>query len=495
MENAKGSKLYLFSIFLVAVLGGLLFGYDTAVISGAEKGLQAFFLGATDFQYTDTIHGLTSSSALIGCIIGSAISGLLASRWGRKKSLVFAGVCFFLSALGSYDPEFLFFPAGKPTYSLLLAFNFYRVLGGVGVGLASAICPMYIAEVAPTNIRGTLVSWNQFAIIFGQLVVYFVNFLILGSHTNPIIDTVKGVAAVMPGSDPWTVATGWRYMFGSEAFPAGLFTLLVCFVPETPRYLAMTGKDSRALAVLQHINGLEKAKEILADIKATAEVKTEKLFSFGWLVIFIGIMLSVFQQMVGINAVLYFAPRIFESMHMGNPMVQTVIMGVINILFTLVAIFTVEKWGRKPLLVTGSLGMAIGAIGVALTNLCNLSPIVSVVSIMFYSAAFMMSWGPICWVLIAEIFPNTIRSGAVAIAVAFQWIANFAVSSSFVPLYNMKLGGLSNFGHIFVYALYGIICILAAIFVWKLVPETKGKTLEEIEQYFERSGRDVGVAG
>jgi SP family xylose:H+ symportor-like MFS transporter len=487
MENAKGSKLYLFSIVLVAVLGGLLFGYDTAVISGAEKGLQAFFLGATDFQYTDTIHGLTSSSALIGCIIGSAISGLLASRWGRKKSLVFAGVCFFLSALGSYDPEFLFFPAGKPTYSLLLAFNFYRVLGGIGVGLASAICPMYIAEVAPTNIRGTLVSWNQFAIIFGQLVVYFVNFLILGSHTNPIIDTVKGVAAVMPGSDPWTVATGWRYMFGSEAFPAGLFTLLVCFVPETPRYLAMTGKDSRALAVLQHINGLEKAKEILADIKATAEVKTEKLFSFGWLVIFIGIMLSVFQQMVGINAVLYFAPRIFESMHMGNPMVQTVIMGVINILFTLVAIFTVEKWGRKPLLVTGSLGMAIGAIGVALTNLCNLPPIVSVVSIMFYSAAFMMSWGPICWVLIAEIFPNTIRSGAVAIAVAFQWIANFAVSSSFVPLYNMKLGGLSNFGHIFVYALYGIICIIAAIFVWKLVPETKGKTLEDMTALWRKS--------
>ena len=326
MENAKGSKLYLFSIVLVAVLGGLLFGYDTAVISGAEKGLQAFFLGATDFQYTDTIHGLTSSSALIGCIIGSAISGLLASGWGRKKSLVFAGVCFFLSALGSYDPEFLFFPFGKPSYSLLIAFNFYRVLGGVGVGLASAICPMYIAEVAPTNIRGTLVSWNQFAIIFGQLVVYFVNFLILGSHSNPIIDTVKGVSAVMPGTDMWTVETGWRYMFGSEAFPAGLFTLLVCFVPETPRYLALTGKDSKALAVLEHINGTVKAKEILADIKATAQQKTEKLFSFGWLVIFIGIMLSVFQQIVGINAVLYFAPRIFESMHMGNPMVQTVIM-------------------------------------------------------------------------------------------------------------------------------------------------------------------------
>lgn len=480
MENAKGSKLYLFSIVLVAVLGGLLFGYDTAVISGAEKGLQAFFLGATDFQYTDAIHGITSSSALIGCIIGSAISGLFASRWGRKNSLIFAGICFFLSALGSYEPEFLFFTHGKPTYELLIAFNFYRILGGVGVGLASAICPMYIAEVAPTNIRGTLVSWNQFAIIFGQLVVYFVNFVILGSHTNPIIDTVKGVAAVMPGSDTWTITTGWRYMFVSNAFPAGLFTLLVCFVPETPRYLALIGKDHKALSVLEHINGTVKAKQILAEIKSTAEVKTEKLFSYGLLVIFIGIMLSVFQQIVGINAVLYFAPRIFESMHMGNPMAQTVIMGVINILFTLVAIFTVEKWGRKPLLITGSIGMAIGAIGVALTNLFNLPPIVSVVSIMFYSAAFMMSWGPICWVLIAEIFPNTIRSGAVAVAVAFQWIANFAVSSTFVPLYNMKMGGLSNFGHIFVYALYGIICVVAAIFVWKLVPETKGKTLEDM---------------
>ena len=181
-DTDKGSKAYLFSIVLVAVLGGLLFGYDTAVISGAEKGLQAFFMGASDFVYTDAWHGITSSSALIGCIIGSAISGFFASRLGRKKSLFMAGIMFFLSALGSYWPEFLFFDYGKPSYSLLIAFNFYRVLGGVGVGLASAICPMYIAEIAPSNIRGTLVSWNQFAIIFGQLVVYFVNFLILGDN-------------------------------------------------------------------------------------------------------------------------------------------------------------------------------------------------------------------------------------------------------------------------------------------------------------------------
>ena len=360
-------------------------------------------------------------------------------------------------------------------------------MGGIGVGLASAICPMYIAEVAPSNIRGTLVSWNQFAIIFGQLVVYFVNFLILGEHTNPIIEkTAQGVYSVLAESDPWTIETGWRYMFGSEAVPAGLFALLICFVPETPRYLAMCGQDEKALNVLTRINGLTRAKAILQEIKATAEEKTERLFTYGWVVIFVGIMLSVFQQAVGINAVLYFAPRIFESMNMGNPMVQTVIMGIVNILFTLVAIFTVEKWGRKPLLIYGSIGMAIGAAGVALSNLWALPPLVSVASIMVYSASFMFSWGPICWVLISEIFPNTIRGAAVAIAVAFQWIFNFIVSSTFVPMYNMQLPGMENFGHIFAYALYGVICVIAAIFVWKMVPETKGKTLEDMNKLWKK---------
>ena len=482
-QTENGSKAYLFSIVLVAVLGGLLFGYDTAVISGAEKGLQAFFMGASDFVYTDTWHGITSSSALIGCIIGSALSGFCASNLGRKKSLFVAGVLFFLSALGSYYPEFLFYDYGQPSYSLLLAFNFYRVLGGVGVGLASAICPMYIAEIAPSNIRGTLVSWNQFAIIFGQLLVYFVNFLILGDNINPVIKAVEGVNQILnPDAAAWTIETGWRLMFVSEAVPAGLFTLLVLLVPETPRYLAMTGKDDKALYVLGRINGTAQAHTILADIKATAHEKTERLFTYGWLVIFIGIMLSVFQQAVGINAVLYFAPRIFESMGMGNPMEQTVIMGIINILFTLLAVFTVEKWGRKPLLIYGSIGMAIGAFGVALCNvLTGLPAIISVVSIMVYSASFMFSWGPICWVLIAEIFPNTIRGAAVAIAVAFQWIFNFIVSSTFVPMYNMSLGDMGDkFGHMFAYGLYGIICVVAALFVWKLVPETKGKTLEDM---------------
>ena len=424
----EGSKAYLISIVMVAVLGGLLFGYDTAVISGAEKGLQAFFKEAKDFTYTDGWHGFTSSSALIGCIIGSALSGFLASNLGRKRSLILAGILFFISALGSMDPEFLFFEHGNPTFSLLIMFNIYRVIGGIGVGLASAICPMYIGEVAPSNIRGMLVSWNQFAIIFGQLVVYFVNFFILGDHIQPLVEEMgKGLAAIDPRAQ-WTVTTGWRYMFGSEAVPAGLFALLICFVPETPRYLVMIGQDNKALSVLSKINGGERARQILQNIKETITVKTEKLFTYGVMCIFIGIMLSVFQQAVGINAVLYYAPRIFGDMGMED-------------------------------------------------------------SIMVYSASFMFSWGPITWVLIAEIFPNTIRGAAVAIAVAFQWIFNFIVSSTFVPMFNMHLTEGDDFGHWFTYGLYGIICIIAAVFVWKLVPETKGKTLEDMSKLWKERNK------
>ncbi len=487
MTNQQtGSKSYLISIVMVAVLGGLLFGYDTAVISGAEKGLQAFFRNADGFDYSDAMHGFTSSSALIGCIIGSALSGLLATRLGRKRSLILAGILFFISALGSMEPEFMLFEHGKATMSLLVVFNIYRIIGGVGVGLASAICPMYIGEVAPSNIRGMLVSWNQFAIIFGQLVVYFVNFFILGDHIQPLVEEMgKGLAAINPNAQ-WTVTTGWRYMFGSEAVPAGLFALLICFVPETPRYLVMVGQDERALGILSRINGSDKAQQILKDIKDTITVKTEPLFTYGWLCIFVGIMLSVFQQAVGINAVLYYAPRIFGDMGMDDPMMFTVFMGIINILFTLVAVFTVEKWGRKPLLIWGSLGMALGAFGVAVSFGHAGMEYITAASIMVYSASFMFSWGPICWVLIAEIFPNTIRGAAVAIAVAFQWIFNFIVSSTFVPMFNMHLTEGDDFGHWFTYGLYGIICIIAAIFVWKLVPETKGKTLEDMTRLWKR---------
>ena len=480
-QQDKGSKAYLISIVMVAVLGGLLFGYDTAVISGAEKGLQAFFMGADDFVYTDFWHGFTSSSALVGCIIGSAISGLLASNWGRKRSLIFAGVMFFISAWGSMYPETMVLAKGEPNLTLLIVFNIYRVIGGIGVGLASAVCPMYIGEIAPSNIRGMLVSWNQFAIIFGQLVVYFVNFFILGDHVAPVIQSIgDGMNQILNGGEAaWAIETGWRYMFGSEMVPAGLFALLICFVPETPRYLALIGQDDKAERVLTRINGAAKAREILDEIKNTVSEKKEKLMTYGFLCIFVGVMLSVFQQAVGINAVLYYAPRIYEAMGFDNPMMLTVFNGIVNLGFTCVAIFTVEKLGRKPLLIIGSLGMAIGAIGVACTFGNPNVQLLCMISIMVYSASFMFSWGPICWVLIAEVFPNTIRGQAVAIAVAFQWIFNWIVSTSFVPMSN-------SLGFWFTYGLYGVICIIAALFVWRLVPETKGKTLEDMTKLWKK---------
>lgn len=457
MNTQQGSKFYIFGITLVATLGGLLFGYDTAVISGAEKALQNYF------QTSDFMHGVTSSSALIGCIIGGAISGVLASKFGRKRSLIFAGFMFFISALGSGYPEFLFFHKGEASGALLFMFNLYRIIGGVGVGLASAITPMYIAEIAPADIRGKLVSWNQFAIIFGMLVVYFVNYFI--AVGQPI---------------EWIYSDGWRWMFASEAIPAGIFAVLLFFVPETPRYLVLTDQHEKAFSVLTKIGGTVKATQILTDIKATAHETSGKVLSYGWKILIIGILLSVFQQFVGINVVLYYAPRIFESMGVGRDtsMLQTIVMGFVNIVFTLVAIFTVDKFGRKPLLIIGSIGMAIGMFAISGLAYFEIIGVSTLVFIIIYTASFMMSWGPICWVLISEIFPNTIRGKAVAIAVAAQWIANFLVSSTFPSL--------NHFSSTFTYALYGFMSVLSAIFVWKMVPETKGKTLEDMSKLWKK---------
>lgn len=463
MSNKQYNSVYIFFITLIATLGGLLFGYDTAVISGAEKSLQEYLikpLGLSAF-----VHGATVSSALIGCIIGGALSGIISSRLGRKKSLFVAAVLFFISALGSGFPEFLFFTPGHPTLGLLFTFNIYRIIGGIGVGLASAVCPMYIGEIAPAEIRGRLVSFNQFAIIFGMLVVYFVNWGIASGETIEWINTI-----------------GWRYMLASGAIPATLFGVLVLFVPESPRYLVMSGNADKALHVLSKINtSKERAQTILSEIKGTVAEKTKsKLFSYGKKVIVVGVLLSVFQQFVGINVALYYAPRIFESMGAAKDasMLQTIIMGLVNVVFTVVAIMTVDKWGRKPLLITGSIGMAIGMIAISILAFNDIIGIGTLVFIIIYTASFMMSWGPICWVLIAEIFPNKIRGQAVAIAVAAQWAANYFISSTYPPMIEFS-GGLT-------YGFYGLMAILSALFVWKMVPETKGRTLEEMENVWKK---------
>ena len=454
---------YVAAITLVATLGGLLFGYDTAVISGAEKSIEAFLI--RPLELSTFIHGATVSSALIGCIIGGIISGFLTNRLGRKRSLLIAAFIFFTSSLGAAFPETFFFARGEASMGVLFMFNFYRIFGGIGVGLASAVCPMYIGEIAPANIRGRLVSWNQFAIIFGMLVVYFVNWGIANGQTIE-----------------WINAIGWRRMFLSEAIPAGLFGLLVLCIPETPRYLAMNHQDEKALNVLTKImNNKDKAAAILREIKETiVETSKTSVFAYGKIVIIIGILLSVFQQFVGINVALYYAPRIFESMGAAKDasMLQTVVMGLVNVVFTVVAIMTVDKWGRKPLLITGSIGMAVGMFAISMLSFTETIGIATLVFIILYTASFMMSWGPICWVLISEIFPNRIRGQAVAIAVAAQWTANYLISSTYPPMMEFS-GGLT-------YGFYGLMSVISAIFVWKMVPETKGKTLEEMNKLWKK---------
>ncbi|MDR0232032.1 MAG: D-xylose transporter XylE [Dysgonamonadaceae bacterium] len=455
---------YIFGITLVATLGGLLFGYDTAVISGTVASIENFLI--TPNGLGTFALGATVSSALFGCIIGGLSSGFFSSRLGRKNSLFLAAVLFFIAAWGTAFPEFLFFKHGESSMGVLWAFNFYRILGGIGVGLASAVCPMYIGEIAPAEIRGRLVSFNQFAIIFGMLVVYFVNWGIASGQT-----------------DAWIHSTGWRYMFLSLAVPSLLFGILLFFVPETPRYLSLINQEDKALSVLQKINGKERAAKIMKEIKATmTETVKSKLTSYGIKVLVIGILICIFQQFVGINVALYYAPEIFKAMagdgSTDTAMMQTVIMGLVNVVFTVVAILTVDKWGRKPLLIVGSIGMAIGMFAISAFAFKAFLGTATLVFMIVYTASFMMSWGPICWVLVAEIFPNKIRGQAVAIAVACQWLANFIVSSTFPPL--LKFNGALP------YAIYGAMAVISAIFVWKFVPETKGKTLEEIEKIWKK---------
>jgi len=539
----QGSKLYIFLLTLVATLGGLLFGYDTAVVNGAEKSLVEFYIyktsgssyifdlntvtqlftqyrmmmvivlyfvfiilsgqfvrllgkknggiiaavllggmtiwavsfltkalpDSTDIEamknMADAVKGFVIASALIGCIIGGAAAGFVSKSLGRKNGLFIAAVAFFVSAIGAWKPEAFNFFGTLDVYSFVV----YRIIGGIGVGLASMISPMYIAEIAPANVRGKLVSFNQFAIIFGMLVIYFVNLMI-----------------ARQGDEQWLITDGWRLMFLSGAIPAGIFVVLLFFVPETPRYLAMKGKNDKALSVLQKIAGKDNAESILTDIKGTLHELNAPWLSYGAGVIIVGVLLSVFQQAVGINVVLYYAGNIFRNMGAStdSSLLQTIIVGVVNLAFTVVAIMTVDKFGRKPLMIIGSIGMAISMIALGFTFYFQNVGILALIFMLTYTAAFAMSWGPVCWVLLAEIFPNSIR-GALSIAVAAQWIANWIVSLTF-PMLNDNVWLTNTFNHGFSYWIYGIMSILSAIFMWKFVPETKGRTLESIEELWKK---------
>lgn len=470
--GTSANTSYLLKLTIVATLGGLLFGYDTAVISGTVSSLESFFVLPFGLEETaaNARLGFVVSSALIGCIIGGVSGGLISKKLGRKNGLILAAILFLFSAIGSSMPEMFLKPIGEGDHTFIYVFIVYRIIGGIGVGLASMLSPLYIAEIAPAKNRGKLVSMNQFAIIFGMLIVYFVNYYI-----------------ARQGDDTWLNTVGWRWMFASETIPATLFLVMLFFVPDTPRSLVLKSQLEKALDVLIKVNGVEEGKKILADIQNTVVSHSGKLFSFGMAIIVIGVLLSVFQQFVGINVVLYYAPEIFKSMGSGTDtaLLQTIIVGVVNLVFTVLAIMTVDKFGRKPLMIIGALGMAISMFALGTTFFMESVGIGALVFMLLYVASFAMSWGPVCWVLLSEIFPNKIRGRALAVAVAAQWISNYLVSWTF-PMMDKNSYLVEMFNHGFAYWIYGLMGLLAMLFVWKFVPETKGKTLEEIEKIWEK---------
>lgn len=471
-------KPYIVLITLIATLGGLLFGYDTAVISGAVGSLQVYFIDPQNLA-TDTANsllGFVVSSALIGCIIGGLIGGWVSTHIGRKRGLIIAALLFLISALGSAAPEFLFAPIGHGGPGYIWHFAFYRVLGGIGVGLASMLSPMYIAEISPAKIRGNLVAWNQMAIVTGMLVVFFVNYGI--SHYG--------------SGDAWLNVVGWRYMFASGAIPAGAFLALLFVVPETPRYLMLKGRETEARAVLARLVTPEEGEKEIAEIRESlAEHHSGKLFSFGALLVVIGVMLSVFQQFVGINVILYYAPEIFKGMGLSTDasLLQTILVGGVNVVFTVVAILTVDKLGRKPLQIIGAIVMAVSMIALGADLMLHDKGTVALICMLVYIAGFAVSWGPVVWILLSEIFPNQIRGKAMAVAVAAQWIANFVVSATF-PILKDSPYLKAQFDGGFPYFVYGVMSILAALFMWKYVPETKGRTLEEMQALWEVPGKE-----
>lgn len=455
-NSLQSNSRYLPFITLIATLGGLLFGYDTAVISGAIGNLEKYF------ELSSAQVGWAASSALVGCIGGALVSSLFSQNLGRKWSMIIAALLFLISAIGTGLPD------------SFTEFIIYRIVGGVGVGLASMLAPMYIAEIAPAHKRGQLVAYNQFAIVFGMLVVYFVNYFIS-----------------MQGDDQWNVTIGWRWMFASEAIPAFLYLTLLFVVPESPRWLVMKNREQEALATLSKIGSANAAAGILAEIKESLKEKKgtyrDLLTSGLSLALLVGVLLSVFQQVTGINVFLYYAPEIFKSFGSGqeSAMLQTVIVGLVNMLFTVVAIFTVDRWGRKPLLQIGAIGMGISILAIGISAYYqNLSGWL-LLPMLGYIAAFALSWGPVVWVMLSEIFPNRVRSLALSVAVAAQWISNFVVSQTF-PMMNRNEYLNDTFHGAFPFLLYGGMCIVALIFVNRLVPETKNKTLEELERTWKK---------
>ncbi|BBH25028.1 arabinose-proton symporter [Paenibacillus baekrokdamisoli] len=439
-------------VSMVAALGGLLFGFDTAVVSGAIGFMKE------RFTLNEVEVGWAVSSLIIGCIVGAAGSGVLGDRFGRKKVLIMAALLFIIGSIGSAIPD---------TFT---GYIIARIIGGLGIGITSTLCPLYNAEIAPAQYRGRLVALNQFATVTGIFLVYFINLGIAGY-----------------GDDAWDISTAWRWMFGFGALPGLLFLVLLFFVPESPRWLIKQGRAVEALPILLKIHGEDLAKKEVLDIKASFKQESgsiRQLFSPALrLALIVGVGLAVLQQVTGINAIMYYAPEIFKETGSGTnaSLMQTILVGLINFLFTILAVWLIDKVGRKALLLVGSASMTVClvVIGAAFQTGHTSGPLV-LIFILLYVAAFAVSLGPVVWVVMSEIFPNRIRGKATAIASMALWAADYIVSQTFPPM-------LSSAGPAITFWLFGFMSLFTFFFTWRVVPETKGKSLEEIESLWSRN--------
>jgi len=461
-ESSVRYNLYFISaVCLVATMGGLLFGYDWVVIGGAKPFYEPHFsIG----EHTPYLQGFTQSSALLGCIAGAIISGLISDRYGRKRMLFFAATLFSLSAIGtafSWD---------------LTSFNCFRWVGGVGIGIASNMSPMYIAELSPAKYRGRFVSFNQLAIVIGVLAAQTTNWLIAESVTAEATpDMIR---------ESWNGLYGWRYMFGFEVVPALLFFLLMFFVPESPRWLVKFGRDEEAARVLKAVGGESYANQEIANIHHTLRKEEISQVHLGDLfepalfkVLMLGCFLAFFQQWCGINVIFNYAEEVFKAAGyaVDAVMFNIVITGLVMLAATFIAIFTVDKYGRRVLMLIGAVGLAMIYALLGTGYFLDSKGIHMLLLVMLAVGCYSMSLAPITWVVISEIFPNRIRGAAVSVAVLFLWVGCTALTFTF-PILNKHLGTYGTFW------LYGGICAFGAIVIFFKLPETKGKTLEEIEQ-------------
>jgi SP family sugar porter-like MFS transporter len=462
MKNTYNLR-FIWMICLVAAMGGFLFGYDWVVIGGAKPFYEPFF-GLVG-EGTDWLAGWAMSSALAGCLGGALLSGAVSDRLGRKKLLVSAAVMFTISAVWT---------ALSQTFN---GFIIGRIIGGIGIGLASNVSPMYIAEISPSEMRGKLVSINQLTIVIGVLAAQLVNLFIY--QYAPV--GKDATAEVILNS--WSGQMGWRWMFAAESIPAGLFFLLALIVPESPRWLLKQSRPGEAKKVLVKIGGEAYADKEISDVEDTLKgehnvVRYSELFSPKLLKILgLGVFIAMFQQWCGINVIFNYAEEIFRAAgyDVSGMMFNIVITGIVNLVFTFVAIKTVDRWGRRPLMLLGAGGLMVtySVLGACYYFGVQGPVVLSVVLIAI--ACYAMTIAPITWVLLSEIFPNRIRGAAMSLCVSALWIACFALTATFKPI-NVALGAAGTFW------LYGAICLVGFVVMYLRVPETKGKSLEDIER-------------